>query len=94
MQIQTNQETLAYLADLLQNFNGREYSGPIGPETLFFSELGMMSIDAVVLGETVETHFGQRFPFPKFLASLAQRGADDLSVGELADFLAANLHSK
>jgi acyl carrier protein len=87
----TREQVLADLADLLRNFNGREYSGDIGPETLFFSDLGMMSIDAVVLAETLEQRYGRRFPFPKFLAGLAERGAQDLSVGELAEFLAQNL---
>lgn len=91
--MQSSQEVMAYLSDLLQNFNGREYSGPIGPDTLFFSELGMMSIDAVVLGETVESHYRQKFPFPRFLAALAQRGAEDMSIGELAEFLAEHLNS-
>ena len=36
------------------NFHGREYSGPIGPETRFFADLGLASIDAVVLGETLQ----------------------------------------
>ena len=55
-----SQEVMDYLSSLLQNFNGREYSGPIDRETLFFSELGMMSIDAVVLGETLESHYGKK----------------------------------
>jgi len=87
----TFEQVLAHLAGLLRNFNGREYSGDIGPETLFFGDLGMMSIDAVVLAETLEKHYGRRFPFPQFLAGLAQRGAQDLSVGELAEFLSRNL---
>ena len=72
----TFEQVMAHLAGLLQNFNGREYSGDIGAETLFFSDLGMMSIDAVVLAEALERSYGRRFPFPQFLAGLAQRGAD------------------
>ncbi len=87
----TREQVLAHLAGLLRNFNGREYSGDIGPDTLFFGDLGMMSIDAVVLGETLEGHYGRRFPFPQFLAGLAQRGAEDLSVGELTEFLYRNM---
>jgi acyl carrier protein len=85
------EDVLAHLAELLRSFNGREYSGPIGPETMFFADLGMMSIDAVVLAETLEQQYGQRFPFPQFLAGLAARGAEDMAVGELAAFLAAHL---
>ncbi len=81
------EQVLAHLAELLRNFNGREYSGDIGPQTLFFADLGMMSIDAVVLAETLEQQYGRRFPFPRFLAGLSAQGAEDMAVGELAEFL-------
>lgn len=84
-------QVLADLAAILSNFQGREYSAPIGRETLFFGELGFMSIDAVVLGETLRERYGQELPFQRFLAAAAQRGAEDLTVGELADFLAEQL---
>lgn len=87
------QQVMDQLEVLLRCFNGREYSGDIGPETLFFADLGMMSIDAVVLGETLEQHYGRRFPFPQFLAQLSQRGAEDMPIGELAAFLQRNLAS-
>jgi hypothetical protein len=45
----------------------------------------------VVLGETLERHYGRRFPFPQFLAGLAQGGAEDLGIGELAEFLHRSL---
>jgi len=43
-------EILADVARLLGDFGGRQYSGAIGPETRFFGDLGLASIDAVVLG--------------------------------------------
>lgn len=87
----TFEQVMAHLAGLLHNWNGREYSLDIEPDTLFFGDLGMMSIDAVVLGETLEKEYGRRFPYPQFLAGLAQRGAQDLRIGELAEFLYRNL---
>jgi hypothetical protein len=87
----TEQQVLDDLAGLLRSFNGREYSGPITADTLFFADLGMMSIDAVVLAETLERHHGRTFPFHLFLAGLKERGAGDLSVGELAAFLHRHL---
>jgi acyl carrier protein len=85
------EEVMEHLAGLLRDFNGREYSGEIGAQTLFFADLGMMSIDAVVLAETLEQQYGRRFPFPQFLAGLAARGAEDMPVGELAEFLWSHL---
>lgn len=75
------------LRRLLGDFNGKEYSGEIGPTTLFFADLGLVSIDAVILAETLETLYGRRFDFGEFLARLGRRGVRDIEVGELAAFL-------
>ena len=81
-------QVLEDLRGLLANFEGREYSAEITRDTLFFGDMGMASIDAVVLGEKLQAHYDQTLPFPKFLSQLAEQGAEDLTVGELADFLA------
>lgn len=86
------QQVLADLAEMLANFQGREYSEEITDETLFFNDLGFVSIDAVVLGETLQNHYQQPLPFPKFLSAAAERGAEDIRVGELADFLTEHLN--
>ena len=56
----------AILADLAaivrRTFPDREYSGEVTPRTRFFADLGMASIDAVVLAEKVEEHYGRRLP--------------------------------
>ena len=83
----TYQRILDDLAGIARNFNGKEYSGDIGPETLFFADLGMVSIDAVILAETLEQHYGRPLPFQQFLADLGRRGARDVSIGELVEFL-------
>ena len=57
------------------------------PRTRVFADLGLASIDVVVLGERLEQHYGRRLPFGPFLASLRTRGADDLALGELVTFL-------
>ncbi len=82
---------LADLAEILSEFQGREYSGPITPETRFFDDLGLASIDAVVLGEQLQEHYGQSLPFADLLAELGRREDRDLSVGELVVFLQKNL---
>jgi acyl carrier protein len=87
MSVPTPEQILADLAGILRQFNGREYSGPLGPDTLFFADLGMASIDAVVLAETLDQHYGRKFPFQQFLAELGREGARDLELGRLAAFL-------
>lgn len=75
------------LAGILGDFDGREYSGEIGPKTLFFADLGFVSIDAVILAERLEEAYGRRFDFGDFLADLRQRDARDIEIGELVAFL-------
>ena len=87
----TQSEILADLEELLRDFHGRTYSGPIGPETRFFADLGLASIDAVVLGETLERHYGRPLPFAALLADLGRRTERDLRLGELAEFLERHL---
>ncbi len=83
----TRAELLADLAAILGSFGGREYSGTINPETRFFADLGLASIDAVVLGETLQEHYGRPLPFGDLMADLGRRTDRDMSVGEVADFL-------
>jgi acyl carrier protein len=92
----TARATVAILDDLgaiLRDFHGREYDGPIGRDTRWFADLGLASIDAVVLGETLEHHYGCKLPFGELLADLGRRTDRDLRIGELADFLHLHLSS-
>ena len=87
----TEDAILADLARVFGDFSGREYSGPIEPETRFFADLGLASIDAVVLGETLQERYVRPLPFAALLADLGRREDRDLTMGELASFLAAHL---
>jgi acyl carrier protein len=87
----TRSEILSDLSRILSDFQGREYSEPIGPETRFFGDLGLASIDAVVLGEALQEHYQRPLPFSDLMAELGRRTDRDLSIGELADFLQKNL---
>jgi acyl carrier protein len=78
---------LADLAAILASFNGRDYSGTIHAGTRFFADLGLASIDAVVLGETLQEHYGRPLPFGELMADLGRRAERDMTVGEVADFL-------
>ena len=89
----TKDAILADLAGILGNFHGHEYSGTIGPETRFFADLGLASIDAVVLGETLNQHYGRTLPFGDLMAELGRRVDRDLSIGELVEFLHRHLRN-
>ena len=85
--MKTKAEVIDDLRSIVATFEDREYSGDLNEETLFFADLGFMSIDAVLLGEKLETYYAQSLPFPTFLGQLAEREVSDINVGELADFL-------
>jgi acyl carrier protein len=87
----TKDQIMNDVAGILRNFNGREYSGDIGPQTRFFGDLGLASIDAVVLGETLEEHYGRKLPFHLFMADLGRRAVRDIPLSELVDFLHEHL---
>lgn len=60
---------------------------PVDLESKAFADLGLASIDLVVLAERLEVHFGKKLPFGVFLKGLRDRGADDVSLGDLVTFL-------
>jgi acyl carrier protein len=82
---------MADLREILAGFNGRDYSGTIGRETRFFADLGLASIDAVVLGETLQARYGRPLPFGELMADLGRRTERDMTLGEMADFLHRHL---
>ena len=87
----SDEAILTDLIGIIKGLTDWEYSGPITRETRFFADLGFESIDAVALGEAMEAHYRRRFPYAEFLASLGERNARDLPVGELVDFLRCHL---
>jgi len=89
----TEPEILAELASMLADFGGREYSGPIDRDTRFFADLGLASIDAVVLGEQLQDHYGRALPFGELMGELGQKADRDLRIGDLAAFVARHLGS-
>jgi acyl carrier protein len=72
-------------------FPDRDISVEIGPATRVFGDLGMASIDLIVLGERLEQFYGRRLPFGPFLADLRNRGVDDVELGEVVAFLRQHL---
>jgi acyl carrier protein len=82
--------TLALLAELAADW---EHSTPIGPETLLFSELGFQSLDAVVLGNTLQERYGQPIPFADLLSEIGQRPFTDIRVREWVAFTVRQLQA-
>jgi len=91
MSVPSNSQLLADVSGLLGQLRGDEFSGGIGPGTRFFADLGLASIDAVVLGEALERHYGQSLPYGELMADLGRRADRDLTIGELVAFLGRSL---
>jgi acyl carrier protein len=71
-----------------------EHTGEIGPQTRFVADLGLESLEIVVLSTMVQQRYG-RLPFPQFFEEIGQRPIDerDLTVSELAMFVCEHRQS-
>lgn len=63
-----------------------DYSEEITEDTLLFRQLGLESLDVVVLGIAFQDRFQRQMPFAELFAELGEK-QKDLSVGELIDFV-------
>jgi len=82
-------EVLAAILDLINDMaDDWEYSGPVTEETLFLTDMGLESLDLVILGTMIQQRYGQ-LPFAEFLAEIGQRPVDerDVTVGELVNYV-------
>ena len=70
-----------------------EYSGQITPETFLVSDLGLESLDIVVLGETIQKHYQKMLPLAQFLAEIGQREIRDIRLDEFVEFIYQHLNS-
>lgn len=87
----SDQTILAELRTIFRDGLAIDPVTPIEPETLFFADLGLASIDAVVLGEVIQTHFGKALPYDRLMAEIGARAQRDLAIAELVEFLKCHL---
>jgi len=88
---QSRQDVLDYLLHTMQELTADwDYADPVGPASLLFTELGLESLDAVVLGTAIQEHFQAQMPWAELLAEIGQQQRD-LSINELADFVMTHL---
>jgi acyl carrier protein len=91
MTASTRGEILADVSRLLAEHMGVAPSAPIDEDTRFFADLGLASIDAVVLGEALQQHYRRSLPFNDLMAEIGRRTDRDLLIGELVAFLRSHL---
>jgi acyl carrier protein len=75
--------------ELLDELSGDwEYDGDLGPDTRFVADLGLESLEIVVLGTLLQQRYGT-LPFARFLEEIGDRPVErrDLTVAELVAFV-------
>jgi acyl carrier protein len=89
--VPSRSEILHDIVTILSAQVGFPFSSSISEETRLFADLGLASIDAVVLSETLQKHYDRRLPFNELMAQVGRKTERDLSIGELIAFLTAHL---
>ena len=83
------QDMLKLLGTLADDW---EYDGVITEDTNLFTDLGLVSLDVVVLAMSVQQNYGQVIPFADLFADMGQRGVQGITVAEWADFVYEHLN--
>ena len=89
---QQDPQVLSDVLELIGELSGDwEYDGEITPETRFLADLGLESLDLVVLGTMIQQRYGQ-LPFAEYYAEIGQRPLEerDVSVSDLVEFICTN----
>lgn len=77
------------ILSLLDELKGDwEFVGEITPDTCFIADLGLESLEIVVLATMIQQQYG-RLPFPEWFDQIGQRPVEerDVSVAELVSFV-------
>jgi acyl carrier protein len=91
MAVPSRVEILDDIVAILSSQLGVQSPVAINEDTRFFADLGLASIDAVVLSEALQNHYDRPLPFNQLMAEIGRRTERDLSIGELVAFLQAHL---
>ncbi len=88
----TYEQVMADIVHLLTQLGDDwEYSGTITPETGLIADLGMESLELVVLGVSIQEHYHQTLPFEDLLTEVGERKLQDIYVGDLVGFIHQHL---
>jgi acyl carrier protein len=82
-------QVLHEVLELINEVSGDwEFDGPITADTRFLADLGLESLDLVVLGTMIQHRYGQ-LPFAEYYAEVGQRPVEerDVSVSDLVVFI-------
>jgi acyl carrier protein len=85
---QLQEEVIQVMAGLSNEW---EYDGPLSPETRFFADMDLKSLDFVILSTAIVKRFG-RVPFDEFYSRLADLEPEtrEVTVSQFVDFIYEN----
>jgi acyl carrier protein len=89
---QPDPQVLRDVLELVNELAGDwEFDGEITTDTRFLADLGLESLDLVVLGTMIQHRYGQ-LPFAEYYAEVGQRPVEerDVTVADLVDFICQN----
>ena len=78
-------EILDMVSELAEDW---EYDGELTADTRFLADMGLESLDIVVIGTMIQHRYG-RLPFTEWLAEIGERPVEerDVTVVELVSFI-------
>ena len=85
-------EVLATISEMLRDSAGEfGADAEITPDSTFYG-LGLESLDIVALGGRVQAHYGWAVNFAVFAARVDVRKLDEVTLGQMVDFVVASLN--
>jgi acyl carrier protein len=82
-------QVLSAIFALLEELKGDwEYEGEIAPDTRFIADLGLESLEIVVLSTMIQQQYG-KLPFPAYFDEIGRRPLEerDVTVADLVTFV-------
>jgi len=94
MTAETRDDVFETVLNLLRKMDEEwEDSDEITPQTWLVADLGLESIDVVVLGTTIQEHYDRSMPFAEFLAEIGEQEVRDIQIDQFVDFVHQHLNA-
>jgi acyl carrier protein len=94
MTAETRDDVFETVLSLLKKMDEEwEDSNEITRQTWLVADLGLESIDVVVLGTTIQEHYDKSMPFAEFLAEIGEQEVRDIQIDQFVDFVHQHLNA-
>ena len=94
MTAETRDDVLQTVLSFLKKMDEEwEDTDEITPRTWLVADLGLESIDVVVLGTTIQEHYDKSMPFAEFLAEIGEQEVRDIQVDQFVEFVYRHLNT-